>query len=389
VKPAVPTPTITPAPNGDEGTTLVTFGKHKGKSFADVYEQEKGYVRWALEQEGSGTLLPLQRYFRLRESGPLSPVRTSAPPSPAVSSPARTALAGEWGRAYSVARPSDAAAPPDAPRVAPARPAFGQAQPKALDPLGPVPRASGGSRRSASFSAAGPVAGLAAVAALPLLGVNETLRVPPELGVRVCAEAVNAFLEAHPDEDLMLVRQRGLIFSLSHRAQIVVEPDAGRRAALAKQVRDRQRFATRNHADVAALAAAAGSGAEAPCFALVETSWRMQPVPGAATRGLAKLLAGSDALRSLAKDALRTAGLQGADVGRSYAAGPFDPAALLTAAGRAAAPRLRFVVACVVPNANPAKADCVEDAAQLEALLRSAYDSAFDAFLRAYNRHSE
>ncbi len=83
------------------------------------------------------------------------------------------------------------------------------------------------------------------------------------------------------------------------------------------------------------------------------------------------------------------AGLEGADVGRSYVAGPFDPAALLTPAGRAAAPRLRFLVACVVPNANPAKADYVEDPQQLAALLRSAYDSAFDAFLRAYNRYSE
>ncbi len=112
-------------------------------------------------------------------------------------------------------------------------------------------------------------------------------------------------------------------------------------------------------------------------------------MPSGAGHGLGRLLAGPGALRSLAKESLRAAGLEGADVGRSYAAGPFDPAALLTPAGRAAAPRLRFLIACVVPNANPAKADFVEQPERVEALLRSAYDSAFDAFLRAYNKHSE
>ncbi len=83
----------------------------------------------------------------------------------------------------------------------------------------------------------------------------------------------------------------------------MVEADAGRRAALARLVRDGQRFAARPGADVAAFLAAAGAGPEGAAFALVETSWRMQPVPGGA--GLARLLAGPGALRALAKEALR------------------------------------------------------------------------------------
>ncbi len=57
----------------------------------------------------------------------------------------------------------------------------------------------------------------------------------------------------------------------------MVEPDAGRRAGLARQVRDKQRFVVRPQADLAAFLAAAGSGPEGASFALVETSWRMQP----------------------------------------------------------------------------------------------------------------
>ncbi len=358
----------------DSGQTVISFGKHKGRTFAEVFEKERSYVRWCLEQEASAALLPLQSYCREREEG-VSATRPSATDQQAALSPAAekvkaAAMADEWRSTFDVAGPAAGRRVDLQAEAAPAKPGFGQAAPRSMASLtqGP-PLATGGG------GGAAPVAGLAAVMALPLLGVNATLQVPPDLGVAVCAEAASDFLEAHPDDDLLLV---------------VVEPDAGRRTALTQRVRDKCRFAARAASDVAAFCAVAAEGREGPGFAMVEMTWRMQPVPKSGGHSMAALVAGrSSALHDLAKEALREAGLEGADVGRSYVVGPFDPHAVLTAGGRAAAPRLRFFVACVAPNANPAKANAVEERDQVAALLRSAYDSAFDSFLRAYNRYCE
>ena len=55
-----------PPPNYDE--KIVSFGKHKGKTFSHVYSHEKGYVKWVLKcNECSGAMLLLKNYFTLRQ----------------------------------------------------------------------------------------------------------------------------------------------------------------------------------------------------------------------------------------------------------------------------------------------------------------------------------
>jgi hypothetical protein len=76
------------------------------------------------------------------------------------------------------------------------------------------------------------------------------------------------------------------------------------------------------------------------------------------------------------------------ELGRAYAVGPLDRA-MFSAGGRAAVPQLKFLVAARVPNCNPALEDAKEDAAEAEALLRSAWDATLDAFWRAYQKYCD
>ena len=55
-----------PPPNYDE--KIVSFGKHKGKTFSHVYSHEKGYVKWVLKcNDCSGAMLLLKNYFTHRQ----------------------------------------------------------------------------------------------------------------------------------------------------------------------------------------------------------------------------------------------------------------------------------------------------------------------------------
>ena len=76
--PAAPAPAPAAAPeprrkDGENGETRVTFGKHKGKSFEEVYNTENSYVSWALEvteqASASQGLKTLANYFHARNSG--------------------------------------------------------------------------------------------------------------------------------------------------------------------------------------------------------------------------------------------------------------------------------------------------------------------------------
>lgn len=50
-----------------EGKKMVTFGKHVGKSFAWVYANEQGYVRWALKEKApNGKLKDFVDYCKSR-----------------------------------------------------------------------------------------------------------------------------------------------------------------------------------------------------------------------------------------------------------------------------------------------------------------------------------
>jgi hypothetical protein len=120
----------------------------------------------------------------------------------------------------------------------------------------------------------------------------------------------------------------------------------------------------------------------------VETTWRLAPVPKSGAADLARLVAGGpDALRARCVAALAETGLDTAEPGRAYLAGPL-PRSFFTVAGLHALPRARFVCAVVAPNCNPAKADCLEQQ-HAEHVLRAAYDAALDAFCRGYNKYCD
>ncbi len=69
------------------------------------------------------------------------------------------------------------------------------------------------------------------------------------------------------------------------------------------------------------------------------------------------------------------------ELGRAYAVGPLDRS-MFSVAGRSTLPRVRFLVAVRSPNCNPALEDPI-DPAQVETMLRTAWDSTLDAFWRA------
>ena len=49
---------------------VVSFGKHKGKTFSDVYKNERGYVKWVVTkvEDCSGPMSLLKHYFTNREN---------------------------------------------------------------------------------------------------------------------------------------------------------------------------------------------------------------------------------------------------------------------------------------------------------------------------------
>jgi hypothetical protein len=56
------------APKIPGGNRRLKFTKHKGKTFAQVYNTHKYYVMWVLSLEApTGQMLDLQRYFAARE----------------------------------------------------------------------------------------------------------------------------------------------------------------------------------------------------------------------------------------------------------------------------------------------------------------------------------
>ena len=219
----------------------------------------------------------------------------------------------------------------------------------------------------------GPVEGLTAVLLLPILGVNATSAVPSAIGTRVCADAVNDFLTSHPDDDV---------------AVVVLADSSAAAAALRPLIADGRRCRVRSAADGPAFGGWARDGSDAPSFVAVEMTWRMVAVPNSSSHAVVSLIhTGSSALQSIAKDALRDSGADAAEVGRAYVV-PISVRSHLTPAGRATAPRLRFVVAAVPPNMNRAKADPLDEADAVP-LLRSCYDNALSLFLRTYNKHCE
>ena len=47
---------------------MFEFGKHKGQTFEEVYNTQKGYVKWVLTLEGpTGPMKQFQRYCASQE----------------------------------------------------------------------------------------------------------------------------------------------------------------------------------------------------------------------------------------------------------------------------------------------------------------------------------
>lgn len=62
---ATRTRTTTQTQTEPSGSDLITFGKHKGKTFDQIITEEKGYTSWALSVDGgSENMKKFQRYAR-------------------------------------------------------------------------------------------------------------------------------------------------------------------------------------------------------------------------------------------------------------------------------------------------------------------------------------
>jgi hypothetical protein len=227
------------------GSTVFTFGKYQGKTFEYVLMNESGYCKWALNlDEPSAQIVPFVEYLRGTKK-PSSPSKSPSKPSDNGNTGTRDeALAEEWKSMMDVVHPASKVVLD--PVAQPYRPVFGGKQ-KSL---------------SSAASLASSDSSLAAVLALPLLGVNEALRVDPKMGLRVCAEAVNAFLVSRPDAELTLA---------------IAVPSAELRDALTKLLRDRSRARIVAANGLAELSSKLGQNG--PSFAALEVSWRMAVVP--------------------------------------------------------------------------------------------------------------
>ncbi len=70
-----------PAPKIPGGNRRVRFGRHEGKTFANVYNKHRYYVLWVVWlEDASGPMLDLQRYFAAREGRPPPTPRPESKP---------------------------------------------------------------------------------------------------------------------------------------------------------------------------------------------------------------------------------------------------------------------------------------------------------------------
>mmetsp|Transcript_5130 Transcript_5130/g.11383 ORF Transcript_5130/g.11383 Transcript_5130/m.11383 type:complete len:309 (-) Transcript_5130:196-1122(-) len=82
-KPASPTNTQVSAtsPALRQASWTLKVGKHKGRTFQEVYEEEKNYCEWVLKQDSSGPLGNFVEYVRARDATPAaSSVQSSVAP---------------------------------------------------------------------------------------------------------------------------------------------------------------------------------------------------------------------------------------------------------------------------------------------------------------------
>lgn len=77
-----------------EGETVFSIGKHSGRSFHDVFTNEKGYVSWAKKTDGSsGQIAEFRDYIALQAGA--SRTRSRTPPRGQIGSPSRLNVSGE------------------------------------------------------------------------------------------------------------------------------------------------------------------------------------------------------------------------------------------------------------------------------------------------------
>eukprot|EP00746_Dinoflagellata_sp_MGD_P001649 gnl/MRDRNA2_/MRDRNA2_103120_c0_seq1.p1 gnl/MRDRNA2_/MRDRNA2_103120_c0~~gnl/MRDRNA2_/MRDRNA2_103120_c0_seq1.p1 ORF type:complete len:1001 (-),score=242.34 gnl/MRDRNA2_/MRDRNA2_103120_c0_seq1:243-3245(-) len=71
-------PSLVPPAEGDGGDTVFSIGKHRGKTFCEVFESEKGYVTWAEKlDDPSPQILEFRSYAALRNG---ARTRSRTPP---------------------------------------------------------------------------------------------------------------------------------------------------------------------------------------------------------------------------------------------------------------------------------------------------------------------
>ncbi len=245
-------------PTATEGSAVLTFGKHAGKTFEQMVLTEPGYCKWVLDVAGpSELLLPFQLYLRGMK-----------PKDTAPSTQRNETLAREWNDQVDLVRPKQTL---DAkPVVSPFKPEFGKADTK----FGRADSKVGKADREDSTSSSGVVSTVHPILAVPLLGVGATLQVDSKLGVRVCAEAINAFLSNAPDAEVLI---------------LICTSTPLLRDSLAALLRDSSRSRVVVADGVSALSSQL-SATEQPSFVALETSWRMAPVPKTGFSDLARLL---------------------------------------------------------------------------------------------------
>ena len=341
------------------GEEVMKVGKHKGRRFIDLVREEPSYAAWALAQQAaSGPLAAFQRYVRRS-----SPLLSSPSPSSSSSSSSSSSLAQEWASQLTTAPLSDSLPEAQA-AVRPQRRAWGVA-PSAPPAWAQVPA----------------VPGLAPRLLMPLLSASSSLACPPLVALRALGTVLRPWLVAHSESNVeltVLLPPAALALSKAELQTALFGPPPARqdpRLVLAP-------------GDSLAAWLQSCSAAARPSFALLDATWRLQVVPRAPGASLLPLLAGGkSAFRELARDALQGTGETAAEVGRAYAIGPImDPSVWTPGARLNDVVSLKFLIACCSPNCNAQRADPVEPD-EAETLLCSTYESALDAFWKAYLKY--
>lgn len=178
---------------------------------------------------------------------------------------------------------------------------------------------------------------------LPPLAVNATHGMNEIETAPVLVAALTAFLTAHPDHDDVQV--------------VLLAPSQALADAVQRGVRD-SRLRVERAATYTQLLE--GDEARCPGYAVVDCTWRLQPVPDAPSSSAVALLLqnGRDALQMLVDQALGTSRAAG-QVGQSVVV---DIASCRPAQLQVARP-LRYFVCTVTPNVNPAKSQPIADKA--------------------------